>query len=94
MEISSYYLSIVVNYNGNSNTKQKRLTSRNRKAMFSLKSKVNQMYLNSGTMFTLFYSYIGSILHYGCEVWSNHNDNDIEKVHLFIGRQKAVGYMI
>ena len=52
------------------------------------------MYLNAGTMFTLFYSYIGSILHYGCEVWSNHNDNDIEKVHLFIGRQKAVGYMI
>lgn len=54
--------------------------SQGRKTMFSLKSKVNQMCLNTKTMFSFLDSYVCNMLHYGCKVWGNHNDT--EKLHL------------
>ena len=50
--------------------------------MFSLKSKTNEMYLNTETMLSLFDTYIGSVLNYGCEIWGFHNGKDVEKVQL------------
>lgn len=40
------------------------------------------MNLNVETMFSLFDTYVSSILNYGCEVWGNHSACDIEKIHL------------
>lgn len=54
--------------------------SQGRKTMFSLKSKVNQMCLNTKTMFSFLDSYVCNMLHYGCKVWGNHNHT--EKLHL------------
>ena len=50
--------------------------------MFSLKSKTNEMYLNTETMLSLFDTYVGSVLNYGCEIWGFHNGKDVEKVQL------------
>lgn len=76
------YLGVLLNYNGNFNVTQKQLASQGRKAMFCLRSKVSQLNLNVETMFSLFDTYVSSILNYGCEVWGNHSARDIEKIHL------------
>ncbi|XP_055997458.1 uncharacterized protein LOC130047118 [Ostrea edulis] len=76
------YLGVLMNYNGKFSTTQKQLASQGRKAMFSLKSKVSQMYLNTETMLSLFDTYVASILNYSCEVWGSHSAKDVEKVHL------------
>lgn len=76
------YLGLLLQYNGKFNNTQKQLASQGRKAMFSLKSKTSQLYLNTETMLSIFDTYIASILNYGCEIWGMHAANDIEKVHL------------
>ena len=53
-----------------------------RKAMFSLKSKTNEMYLNTETMLSLFDSYVGSVLNYECGIWGFHYSKDVENVQL------------
>ena len=40
------------------------------------------MYLNTGTMLSLFDTYVGSVLNYGCEIWGFHNGKNVEKVQL------------
>lgn len=77
------YLGLLLQYNGKFNNTQKQLASQGRKAMFSLKSKTSQLYLNTETMLSIFDTYIASILNYGCEIWGMHAANDIEKVHLY-----------
>ena len=49
--------------------------------MFSLKSKTNDVYLNTETMLSyhVFDTYIGSVLDYGCEIWGFHNGIYVEK---------------
>lgn len=79
---SFIYLGLLLQYNGKFNNTQKQLASQGRKAMFSLKSKTSQLYLNTETMLSIFDTYIASILNYGCEIWGMHAANDIEKVHL------------
>ena len=71
-----------INYNGKFNDTQKQLSLQGRKAMFSLKSKTNEMYLNTETMLSLFDTYVGSVLNYGCEIWGFQNGRDLEKVQL------------
>ena len=76
------YLGMLIYYNGKFNDTQKQLSLQGRKAMFSLKSKTNEMYLNTETMLSLFDTYVGSVLNYGCEIWGFHNSKDVEKVQL------------
>ena len=33
-------------------------------------------------MLSLFDTYVGSVLNYGCEIWGFHNGKDLEKVQL------------
>ena len=64
------------------NDTQKQLSLQGKKAMFSLKSKTNEMYLNTETMLSLFDTYVRSVLNYGCVIWGFHNGKDVEKVQL------------
>lgn len=50
--------------------------------MFCLRSKVSQLNFNIETMFSLFDTYVISMLNYGCGVWGNHSARDIGKIHL------------
>ena len=63
------YLWVLINYHGKFNDTQKQLSLQGRKAMFSLKSKTNEMYLNTETMLSLFDTYVESVLNYGYEIW-------------------------
>ena len=76
------YLGIVLNYNGKFLATQKQLAAQGRKALFALRANITDMSLNHCTMFSLFDTYVSSILNYGCEVWGSHRAHDIEKVHL------------
>ena len=76
------FLGMLMNYNGKFNDTQKQLSLQGRKVMFSLKSKTNEMYLNTETILSLFDTYVASVLNYGCEIWGFHNGKDIEKVQL------------
>lgn len=76
------YLGVLFNFNGKFLVTQKQLASQGRKALFALKSTIKQLYLNHCTLFSLFDTYVCSILNYGCEVWGSHKGPDIEKVHL------------
>ena len=40
------------------------------------------MYLNTEIMLSIFDTYVGSVLNYGCEIWGFHNGIDVEKVQL------------
>ena len=76
------YLGILLNYNGKFLVSQKQLAHHGRKAMFAMRSNVSDLELNHCTLFSLFDTYVASILLYGCEVWGSHAGNDVEKVHL------------
>ena len=43
-------------------------------------TKTNEMYLNTKAMLSLFDTYVGSVLNYGCEIWGFHNVKVVEKV--------------
>ena len=73
------YLGIVLNYNGKFLVSQKPLARQGRKAMFVMRSNVSDLELNHCTLFSLFDTYVASILLYGCEVWGSHAGNDVEK---------------
>ena len=75
-------LGALLNLNGKYHCTQKQLACHARKAMFALKSNVNNMCYNVETLISLFDTYVTSILNYGCEVWGSHSANDIEKIHL------------
>ena len=47
-----------------------------------MKSKQNEMYLNTETMLSLFDTYVRSVINYWCEIWGFHNGKDVEKVQL------------
>ena len=76
------YLGIVLNYNGKFLVTQKQLAAQGRKALFAMRANTLDMSLNHCTMFSLFDTYVSSILNYGCEVWGSHKAHDVEKVHL------------
>lgn len=38
--------------------------------------------LNVNTKLSLFDTYIGSIVHYGCELWGQHPASELESIHL------------
>ena len=40
------------------------------------------MYLNTEKMLSLFDTYFGSVLNYGCEIWGCHYGKVVEKVQL------------
>ena len=93
------YLGMLINYNGKFNDTQKQLSLQGRKAMFSWKSKTNEMYLNTETMLSLFDTYVGSVLNYGYEIWNFHNGKDVEKVQLqylktLLGVKKKNNYKV
>ena len=50
--------------------------------MFNLFSKIYKDCFNVETLFSLFDTYISSILNYSCEGWGNHKASDIEQVQL------------
>lgn len=76
------YLGLVLTYNGKFYTTQKMLATQAQKAMFCLMKTVKENHFNIQTKLELFDTYVGSILNYGCEIWGNHKDPDIERVHL------------
>ena len=76
------YLGIVLNYNGKFLVCQKQLARQGKKAMFAMRSNISDLPLNHCTLFSLFDTYVASILSYACEVWGMHAGNDVEKVHL------------
>ena len=76
------YLGVVLNYNGKFLVTQKQLAAQGRKALFAMRANTLDMSLNHCTMFSLFDTYVSSILNYGCEVWGSHKAHDVEKVHL------------
>ena len=76
------YLGVILNYNGKFLVCQKQLARQGRKAMFAMRSNVSDLMLNHCTLFSLFDTYVTSIISYGSEVWGMHAGKDIEKVHL------------
>ena len=72
----------MLNYNGKFLVSQKQLARQGRKAMFAVRSNVSDLELNHCTLFSLFDTYVASILLFGCEVWGSHAGNNVEKVHL------------
>ena len=76
------YLGILLNFNGKFHVAQNQLALQCKKALFALKRKCCNMSLNYITLLSLFDTYIGSIAHYGCEVWGFHRAPEIEKVHI------------
>ena len=50
--------------------------------MFAMHSNVSDLELNHCALFSLFDTYVESILLYGCEVWGSHAGTRVEKVHL------------
>ena len=51
-------------------------------------TKTNEMYLNTKAMLSLFDTYVGSVLNYGCEIWGFRNGKDVEKLENFIKCKK------
>ena len=49
--------------------------------MAALFGKTRNYFLNSETLLSLFDTYIGSILNYGCEVWGFNKANSPEIIH-------------
>lgn len=54
------YLGVMLNYNDKCFTTQKQLAAQGRKAMFALKSTINQLYLKHCTLFSVFDTYVCS----------------------------------
>ena len=77
------YLGLLFQHNGNFVKTQKKLSEQGRKAIFCLFSKIHNDYYNHETLLSLYDTYVGSILNYGCELWGHHTAPDIEKVHLY-----------
>lgn len=76
------YLGLLLNYNGKFNITQNKLAEQGRKALYSLRQKAKNLYLNYDTMLSLFDTYVSSVLLYACEIWSANKATAIEKVHL------------
>lgn len=76
------YLGITLNFNGSFHKTQSVLASQSRKAMYCLLSKMKPLQLNVNTKLSLFDTYIGSIVHYGCELWGQHPASELESIHL------------
>lgn len=71
-----------MNYNGKFHVTQQQFASQGRKAMYSLKSKTKDLFLNTETMLSLFDTYVSSVLLYSCEVYAMHKGKFLEQVHL------------
>ena len=77
------YLGSCLNYTGKFSITQKKCWLRKRKkAIFCLMKQINNHHFNMKTKLDLFDTYVGSILGYGCEIWSHHKGPDIERLHL------------
>ena len=76
------YLGVCLNYNGKYNIAQKVIGNQGKKAMADLFGKTRNYFLNAETLLSLFDTYIGSILNYGCEVWGFNKANSHEIVHM------------
>ena len=61
------YIGVCLNYNGKY-IAQKVIGNQGKKAMAALFGKTRNYFLNTETLLSLFDTYIGSILNYGCEV--------------------------
>ena len=76
------YLGVCFNYNGKYNIAQKVIGNQGKKAMAALFDKTRHYFLNAETLLSLFDTYIGSILNYGCEVWGFNKANSHEIIHM------------
>lgn len=79
--VDSYvYLGTLLHYNGKFMKTQKRISQQGSKALYALLNSLRNIYIDVKQKLLLFDSMVGSILHYGSEVWGFHRAHDIEVV--------------
>lgn len=61
---------------------EKQLDAQAWKAMFSMKEKVKNMYLNHKTFLLLFDCYVGTIVNYGSDIWGTQKCLNVERIQL------------
>lgn len=81
------YLGITLNFNGKYSLTQKTLAKQGRKSLFLLRKNMRDLYLNTGSLSSVFDTYVGSVVSYGCEIWGFHPAPEIEKLHIEFCKQ-------
>lgn len=61
---------------------EKQLDAQARKATFSMKENVKNMYLNHKTLLLLFDCYVGTIVNYGSDIWGTQKCLNVERIQL------------
>jgi hypothetical protein len=75
------YLGITLFKNGNWNRSQKCISQHASRALYSFFSILNNIELPIKQIIQLFDSLVGSILHFGSEIWGMHEAKDVELIH-------------
>lgn len=75
------YFGFLLNYNARFHVNQQHFALQGRKAMYAIKSKTRNLFLNTETMLSLFDTYVSSVLLYSCEVYAMHEGKALEQVH-------------
>ena len=75
------YLGVVFSSGGSMMQATKTLADKALKSMYALLETIRETKVPINVMFHLFDSLVGSILHYGCEIWGFSNAECIERVH-------------